>query len=86
MLFIICEYANQRKVLILRIFSIGLCVWADYLYSIVRLACDLSKKGDPGEEPAREDGFTHVQTSFWAPAGGRGVKPHPTGAESNQNE
>ena len=41
MLCIICEYANQRKVLTLRIFSIGLCVWADC--SIVRLACDMSK-------------------------------------------
>lgn len=41
MLRIICEYANQRKVQILRIFSIGICVWADY--SIVRLACDMSK-------------------------------------------
>lgn len=34
MLCIICEYANQRKVLILRIFLIGLCIWADY--SIVK--------------------------------------------------
>jgi hypothetical protein len=41
MFFIICEYANQREVLTLRIFSIGLSVWADC--SILRLACDMSK-------------------------------------------